>query len=184
MQLVERLPSGIGDRTLVSYEHGKRQLTVAHLVELSGELGIPVPVLLHQALQKEQLELQKLELRVNLRAFLTDPSDRFRPMRQWARNHLIEKPRGVVKPPPVAVRELAAFLAAPTLTSRITSDVSHLPCLHRKSRENRRIDTIPTKDRISRAHKHYVGYDNVLEPPCEIYARRPTGIVEHNLPPP
>jgi hypothetical protein len=32
--LAQRLPSGIGDQTLITYEHGVRQLTVARLVKL------------------------------------------------------------------------------------------------------------------------------------------------------
>jgi hypothetical protein len=78
---------------------------------LSGELGVPAPVLLAQALQNARLALENLVLRVDLRKVLTaDTSDRFRPMHQWARNRLIEEPRGVVDLPPPTVRELAALL--------------------------------------------------------------------------
>jgi transcriptional regulator with XRE-family HTH domain len=40
VQLVERLPSGIGDRTLLSYEQGLRQLSVIRFVEISRALGV------------------------------------------------------------------------------------------------------------------------------------------------
>jgi transcriptional regulator with XRE-family HTH domain len=109
-QLVARLASGIGDRTLVSYEHGARQLTVARLVELAEALSITAPELLAQALQKAQLELQNLVLRIDLHRLLVDTDDQFRPMLQWARNRLIEEPRGTVEVPPSAVREMAALL--------------------------------------------------------------------------
>jgi transcriptional regulator with XRE-family HTH domain len=109
-QLVARLPSGIGDRTLVAYEHGARQLTVARLVELAGVLSTTAPEILKQALQKAQLELRNLVLRIDLRGLLADTDDRFRPVLQWARNRLVEEPRGIVEVPPSAVREMAALL--------------------------------------------------------------------------
>jgi len=37
--LVARLPSGIGERTLLSYEHGTRHLTALRFVELCRALG-------------------------------------------------------------------------------------------------------------------------------------------------
>src|SRR4051794_20054161 len=51
IQLVERLPSGIGDRTLLSYEHGTRHLTVLRFVEISRELITDAPTLLSRGLQ-------------------------------------------------------------------------------------------------------------------------------------
>ena len=109
-QFVARLPSGIGDRTLVAYEHGARQLTVARLVELAEVLSITAPELLKHALQKAQLELQNLVLRIDLRVLLADTDDRFRLVLQWARNRLVEEPRGIVEVSPSAVREMAALL--------------------------------------------------------------------------
>ncbi len=107
--LVAQLPSGIGDRTLLSYEHGTRHLTVLRLVELSRAIGIAAPTLLSQALQRARLELMNLVLRVDLRALLNDRSDKFRPMAQWTRNKLNERPDGVAELSPSSVRELATF---------------------------------------------------------------------------
>jgi transcriptional regulator with XRE-family HTH domain len=56
-QLVARLPSGIGDRTLLSYEHGTRHLTTLRLVELCRALGVAAPTLLNQALQRARIHL-------------------------------------------------------------------------------------------------------------------------------
>jgi transcriptional regulator with XRE-family HTH domain len=109
-QLVSRLPSGIGDRTLLSYEHGTRQLTALRFIELCRALEVAAPVLLNQALQRARLHLQNLVLHVNLRYLLNDRSDTFRPMHQWARNKLNENPGGVVELSPSSVRELAAFV--------------------------------------------------------------------------
>jgi transcriptional regulator with XRE-family HTH domain len=109
-QLVGMLPSGIGDRTLLSYEHGTRHLTVLRLVELCRALGVAAPSLLNQALQRARIHLQNLVLQIDLRQLLADNSDTYRPMSQWARNKLAENPDGVVELAPSSVRELAAFV--------------------------------------------------------------------------
>ena len=108
--LVSRLPSGIGDRTLLSYEHGTRHLTVLRLVELCRALGVAAPTLLNQALQRARIHLQNLMLLIDLKHLLNDRNEKFRPMHQWARNKLNENPEGVVELSPASVRELAAFV--------------------------------------------------------------------------
>jgi transcriptional regulator with XRE-family HTH domain len=108
--LVSRLPSGIGDRTLLSYEHGTRHLTTLRLIELCRALGVAAPVLLNQALQRARIHLQNLVLLVDLRHLLNDRNERFRPMHQWAKNKLNENPGGIVELPPSSVRELATFV--------------------------------------------------------------------------
>jgi transcriptional regulator with XRE-family HTH domain len=112
-QLVARLPSGIGDRTLLSYEHGTRHLTVLRFLELCRALGVAAPTVLGQALQRARIHLQNLGLEIDLRQLLNDRSDKFRPMVQWARNKLVENPGGVVELPPSSVRELATFVGCP-----------------------------------------------------------------------
>ncbi len=110
-QFVARLPSGIGDRTIMAYEHGLRQLTVSRLIELCRALGVGAPTLLGQALQKAQIYLQNLVLQVDLHLLLDDTTDKFHPMFQWARNRLRQRPEeGVVELSPSVVRELATFL--------------------------------------------------------------------------
>lgn len=108
--LVRQLPSGIGDRTLLSYEHGARQLTVLRLIELSQALGVPASVFVSDALQRARLQLQNVVLRVDLRQLLQDDNNHYRPMFQWARNRLTESRDGVAEVTPSGVRELAAFL--------------------------------------------------------------------------
>jgi len=108
--LVSRLPSGIGDRTLLSYEHGTRHLTALRLIELCRAMGVAAPTLLNQALQRARIHLQNLVLLVDLRLLLNDCNEKFRPMHQWARNKLNENPDGVVELPPASVRELATFV--------------------------------------------------------------------------
>jgi transcriptional regulator with XRE-family HTH domain len=109
-QLVGRLPSGIGDRTLLSYEHGTRHLTVLRLVELCRALGVAAPALQCLVEQRARIHLQNLVLQIDLRQLLADKSDKFRPMFQWARNKLNENPDGIVELAPSSVRELATFV--------------------------------------------------------------------------
>ena len=108
--LVSRLPSGIGDRALLSYEHGTRPLTLLRLIEICRALEVAAPTILNQALQRARIHLQNLNLRINLRFLLNDRSPKFRPMHQWARNKLNENPDGVAELPPASVRELATFV--------------------------------------------------------------------------
>lgn len=112
-QLVALLPSGIGDRTLLSYEHGTRHLTALRLIELCHALGISAATLLNQALQRARINLQNLNLRINLRYLLNDYNEKFRPMHQWARNKLNDHPDGIVELLPSSIRELAAFVGCP-----------------------------------------------------------------------
>jgi transcriptional regulator with XRE-family HTH domain len=108
-QLVARLPSGIGERSLLSYEHGTRHLTALRFIEICRALGVAPPTLLNQALQRARIHLQYLVLQIDLRYLLNDRSEIFRPMRQWAQNKLNENPGGVVELLPSSVRELATF---------------------------------------------------------------------------
>ena len=105
---VKRLPSGIGDRTLLAYEHGLRQLTVVRLVELSEGLEVGAPIVLGQALQRAHLTLQNIPIRVDLRHLLETTGEDVRPLGQWARYRMKESANGVVEVLPQGVRELAA----------------------------------------------------------------------------
>lgn len=109
-QFVKLLPSGIGDRTLLAYEHGLRQLTVLRLIELSEGLRVPASIILAQALERARIHLQNLVLRVDLRELLSDDNRHYRPLRQWAKNRFSQEPGGIVELTPAAVLELAAFL--------------------------------------------------------------------------
>lgn len=109
-QLVAKLPSGICDRTLMSYEHGTRQVTALRLLELCHALEESTPDLLRRALQTAATYLENLELHVNLHAVINDKNMRFRPMVQWARNSLNDSPSGIMAVTPSAVRNLAAIV--------------------------------------------------------------------------
>lgn len=109
-RFVRRLPSQIGDRTLLAYEHGLRQLTVLRLLELSEGLGVPASVIVAQALQHARLYLDNLVVRVDLRELLQDSNNNYRPMFPWARNRMNDSTDGVIEVTPSGVRELAAVL--------------------------------------------------------------------------
>jgi transcriptional regulator with XRE-family HTH domain len=109
VQLVEQLPSGIGDRTLLSYEHGIRHLTVVRFVEISKALGVAASDLLARALEKAR-DLRAFSLRINLRAILRDQRDEFATVQNWARMRLKDNPTAEVLLAPVTIRELAVVL--------------------------------------------------------------------------
>lgn len=116
-QFVERLSSGIGERTLLSYEHGTRQLTALRLAELCQGLDVETPTLLGRALQRARLYLENIPLHIDLNALLQASRDsgRFRPMAQWAQNTLNEHKDGVVKLESVVIRNLASFIGCACL---------------------------------------------------------------------
>ena len=135
---VKRLPSKIGDRTLLAYEHGLRQLTVLRLLELSQGLGVPASVIVAQALQRARLFLQNITVRVDLRQVLQDTNVHYRPLVPWARNRLQGSPDGVIEVTPDGVRELAAvmgrthremstYLAKFTPDHAVTEEVDAVP---------------------------------------------------------
>jgi transcriptional regulator with XRE-family HTH domain len=105
--LVGQLPSGIGDRTLLSYEHGTRALSVARFIEICKALGVAAAEILDDALEKAR-DLRASSIRVDLRAILRDEHSEFGSVRLWAKNRLKEDPRTEVLLSPGTVRELAA----------------------------------------------------------------------------
>jgi hypothetical protein len=109
-QLVARLPSGIGDRTLLSYEHGTRHLTFLRFLEICWALGVDGPTMARRALQRARIRLAALTLQVDLNTLLVDPGDTYRPMIKWARNTLNEHPGGIVEVEPVVIKNLAWFV--------------------------------------------------------------------------
>jgi transcriptional regulator with XRE-family HTH domain len=107
---VKRLPSRIGDRTLLAYEHGSRQLTMLRLLELAQGLEVPASVIVAQALQRARLYLQNITVRVDLRQVLQQTNVHYRPLVPWARNRLHGSADGVIEVSPERVRELAAVM--------------------------------------------------------------------------
>jgi hypothetical protein len=111
--VVARLPSGIGDRTLLSYEHGTRHLTLLRFIEICRALGEVPPLLLNRALQRARIHLENLVLQVDVRQLVTQRDEEFVQMVAWAHNKLIKHPDGVVELAPSTVVELADFIGCP-----------------------------------------------------------------------
>lgn len=105
-ELVGKLPSGIGDRTLLSYEHGIRTLSVTRFIEICRALGVAASEILDRTLEKAR-DLRAFSLKINLEAILRDDRAEFEPVRRWAVARLREDPTSEVLLAPVAVRELA-----------------------------------------------------------------------------
>ena len=115
LDLTGRLPSGIGEQTLLTYEHGSRHCTFVRLVEICRILGVATPDVVQRVLQRAGVDLENLSLRVDLRAVLRDKNAEFRPVRRWARNRLAEDPEGagIVRLVPDGAREIAAVIGCP-----------------------------------------------------------------------
>lgn len=107
---VTRLPSGIGARTLLSYEHGTRHLTLLRFVEVCRAMEVAAPLLLNQALQRARVHLEHVVLRVDLRRLVAERDERFLPLVMWAHNKLVRHPDGIVNVAPSAVVEMADFM--------------------------------------------------------------------------
>lgn len=108
-QLVEQLASGIGDRTLLSYEHGVRALTVARFVEICRTLDIAANEVLATAIKKAG-DLSGLRIRVSLKAVAVDENEEFKSVQRWARRRLKNHSSREVVLSPATVRELAVAL--------------------------------------------------------------------------
>jgi transcriptional regulator with XRE-family HTH domain len=107
--LAGKLPSGIGDRTLLSYEHGTRHLTLVRYLEICGTLGFSAPTLLHHALQRARIDMANLPIRVDVRQLIAHKESGFRSMLIWGHNKLVEDPAGIAELSPSAVSELATL---------------------------------------------------------------------------
>lgn len=106
--LVDLLPSGITDRTLLSYEHGARTLSVPRFIEICKGLGVAATEILEHALEKAR-DLRALSIKVDLKAIQRDVRGELEPVRRWVRNRLRDEPdTSVVLLPPVTIREMAA----------------------------------------------------------------------------
>jgi transcriptional regulator with XRE-family HTH domain len=110
-ELVAKLPSRIGERTLLSYEHGTRQMNLVRMHEICQALAITTPDLLRRAEERALRLLRDVPLRVDLHQLLTD-KDEFR-LHRWANNALAESADGIAEITPSAVEDIAVLLGIP-----------------------------------------------------------------------
>lgn len=112
-EVVSRLCSPIGERTLVSYELGARHIYVYRLVELGRALRVDASTMMARALQRARINVDSIGLTIDLHALLNDNTPTFRPVIQWAKNALNENPSGTVEVSPAVVHNLALFIGCP-----------------------------------------------------------------------
>jgi transcriptional regulator with XRE-family HTH domain len=105
--LVTRLPSGVGQRTLLSYEKGTRHLTIMRFIELCHALGVSAAELLSRAFQRARLHLEKLAIEVDLLALLADDAPGLSVLHRWAHHKLRRQQSRVAALTPDAIAELA-----------------------------------------------------------------------------
>lgn len=109
-ELVSRLPTEIGDRTLLSYEQGIRRPNVSRIMELCIALGITASSLLAEV-ERAMSDPTELPIYLNLQKMVCDAYARShvseRVMR-WASHHLRVDPiAGAILLSPDLIRELA-----------------------------------------------------------------------------
>lgn len=105
-ELAERLPSGIGERTVLSYEHGMRNLLVLRLIELCRVLGEAPGVVLENALLRAELLLVDMTLYVDLNALLENSLPAYEAINPWARRRLQDGDT-IAELSPSSVRDMA-----------------------------------------------------------------------------
>lgn len=105
--LVKRLPSGVGARTLLSYEQGSRGLAIARFIEVCHVLGVSAAELLTRAFQRARIRLEELVLQVDLVAVLADDAPALSALHQWAHHKMRRQQSRVAELTPDAVTELA-----------------------------------------------------------------------------
>lgn len=104
---VKRMPSGVGTRTLLSYEQGTRTMTVTRFIEICHALGVSATELLGRAFQRARIRLEELVLQVDLVAVLADDAPGLVPVHRWAHRKLRRQQSRVAELTPEAVTELA-----------------------------------------------------------------------------
>lgn len=105
--LAKRLPSGVGARTLLSYETGARTMTISRFIEICHELGVSANELLGRAFQRARIRLVEVVLQVDLVALLADDAPGLVPVHRWAHRKLRRQRSRVAELTPDAVTELA-----------------------------------------------------------------------------
>jgi transcriptional regulator with XRE-family HTH domain len=113
--LVKRMHTNVPVNTLAGYEQGIRQVSIPRLVEICRALGVAAPEVLSLALQRAEIDLATVGVRVDLRKILTDDRPGLLQLRQWAehRLHRDADGSGVAKLEWELVGEMAAFFGVP-----------------------------------------------------------------------
>lgn len=106
--LVTLLPSKVSTRTLLSYEHGTRSLTMARFVELCRVLAAEPHEVLRTALERA-VDAEHVSMSVHLPSLLLDEDPRFEAVRLWAERRMSDATE-VLLVSPATAREMAAVM--------------------------------------------------------------------------
>jgi transcriptional regulator with XRE-family HTH domain len=130
LELCQRLPSGIGDRTLLSYEHGVRQLSVVRIVEICKALGNDPGALLNLAVRDTD-NYHTAPMPIDLPALIGDTTEDYPAVHAWAKSRLEDAfgETGVVVVAPAVVETLARVTGCPhrTLAAYLTNFLARDP---------------------------------------------------------
>ncbi len=115
LEFVARLPSGVGERTLLAYEKNLRALSMPRFLEICilGLQESPTDVLSRAITRSKLVECQNI--RVNLTLLAKDDAPRYRRAQEWAQNKLMDdKKRREAEITPGAMREFAVLMRCTT----------------------------------------------------------------------
>lgn len=108
-EMVARMPSGIGERTLLSYEHGIRQIGLARFIELCRALDKHPASVLSAALRTNTRDLENSTILVDLQELAYNDKPKFHEVCQWAHKRLAAGSPQFIDVEPAVVRELAVL---------------------------------------------------------------------------
>ncbi len=109
-QFVARLDSPVGARTMLSYEHGIRQLTLGRFVDICAALGVAPAAVMSSALRTKPRDLETSVILVSLRDLVQTTEPQLATLRRWATNKLDNHSPAFVELRPTVVGELAALV--------------------------------------------------------------------------
>jgi AraC-like DNA-binding protein len=101
---------GLGARHVGRLERGETVASLPRFLDWCRAVGVDSPTVLTLALQRRGMHQADLPLLVDLRRLIAADGKKFRPMIKWARNRLIQNPRGLVEVHPSTVEDLAGLL--------------------------------------------------------------------------
>lgn len=128
-ELVARLPSGIGNRTLLSYEHGTRAMSALRFVELCLALNEDAGALLTRALKRVEAYMS-YSLNIDLRALAAQPHPSLPLVELWARRRQDAAVEGCVTMSPTEIEVLATLSGWPQRKLAgylVAFHVAHIP---------------------------------------------------------
>jgi transcriptional regulator with XRE-family HTH domain len=110
LAVVSRLPSGICDRTLLSYEHGTRQMTITRFLEVCKALQLDPANVITWGLQRAKINLENMNISIDVRKLANDKDVLYKIMQEWAINKLNSHAGFIAQLSPTAIKEFATLM--------------------------------------------------------------------------